>query len=123
MVVNHLQRPGLIQDVVSGVSTLRAWGRWYKRCIDCGMVAPDPPVLAGGLTKMTGHILNQKPDPLFKTQMIRTMLNIESHEVAVLEYHKHSLAEFETLAGPQVAKKTVRTAGAEVKAFATMPND
>ena len=33
------------------------------------MVAPDPSVLAGGLTKMIAHIRNQYPDPLFKTQM------------------------------------------------------
>ena len=36
---NHLQHPGVIQD--SGVSALRAWGRWHKRWIDCSMVAPD----------------------------------------------------------------------------------
>ena len=107
LVLNHLQNPNVVQDVVSGVSALRAWGRWHKRCIDCGMVAPDPTVLAGALTKMTNHILSQNPDPMFRTQMVRSMLHIETHpsEDAVQEYCKHLLAEFETMAGAQIAKK------------------
>ena len=40
LLLNHLQNPGVIQDVVSGVSALRARGRWHKGWIDCGMVAP-----------------------------------------------------------------------------------
>ena len=105
LVLNHLQNPNVVQDVVSGVSALRAWGRWHKRCIDCGMVAPDPTVLAGALTEMTNHILSQNPDPMFRTQMVRSMLHIETHpsEDAVQEYYKHLLAEFETMAGAQIA--------------------
>ena len=105
LVLNHLQNPNVVQDVVSGVSALRAWGRWHKRCVDCGMVAPDPTVLAGALTEMTNHILRQNPDPMFRTQMVRSMLHIETHpsEDAVQEYYKHLLAEFETMAGAQIA--------------------
>ena len=105
LVLNHLQHPSVVQDVVSGVAALRAWGRWHKRCIDCGMVAPDPTVLAGALTEMTNHILSQNPDPMFRTQMVRSMLHIETHpsEDAVQEYYKHLLAEFETMAGAQIA--------------------
>ena len=119
LVLNHLQNPSVVQDVVSGVAALRAWGRWHKRCIDCGMVAPDPTVLAGALTKMTNHILSQNPDPMFRTQMVRSMLHIETHpsEDAVQEYHKHLLAEFETMAGAQIAKKGGSGNNAALKAI------
>ena len=75
---------------------------------------------------MTAHILSQNPDPLFRTQMIRTMPNIESHptEVAVLEYHKHLLAEFETLAGAalRLPRRPFPSQVLKLR-FAAMPND
>ena len=42
----NLQEPAVAQDVTTGVGTLRSWGRWYRRCVDCGMRAPDntPPI-------------------------------------------------------------------------------
>ena len=44
LVLSNLQNPHVVQDAVSGVSALRAWGRWYQRCIDFGMSLPDPMV-------------------------------------------------------------------------------
>ena len=37
LVLSNLQNPHVVQDAASGVSALRAWGRWYQRCIDFGM--------------------------------------------------------------------------------------
>ena len=44
LVLSNLQNPHMGQDVASGVSALRAWGRWHQRCIDVGMNS-DPTVL------------------------------------------------------------------------------
>ena len=39
LVLEHLQNPAAVHDVASGVATLRGWGRWHTRCIDCGISA------------------------------------------------------------------------------------
>ena len=85
--LEHLQNPAVVHDVASGVASLRGWGRWHTRCFDCGMVAPDPSVLSNGLTKMTAQVLSHHPDPLLRTQMVRSALHVENHptEVAVME--------------------------------------
>ena len=49
LVLTNLQNPQEVQDAALGVLALRAWGRWYQRCVDCGMNLPDPMVLVGAL--------------------------------------------------------------------------
>ena len=107
LVLSNLQNPHVVQDAVSGVSALRAWGRWYQRCIDFGMSLPDPMVLVGGLTSMTKPVISKEPEVSWRTEMVKSALQLHGRppEEAVKSYHKHLLAEFETLAGAQVAKK------------------
>ena len=62
LVLSNLQKPHVVQDAASGVSALRAWGRWYQRCIDFGMSLPDPMVLVGGLTSMTKPVISKEPE-------------------------------------------------------------
>ena len=64
------------------------------------MVAPDPSVLPNGLTKMAAQVSNHHPDPLFRTQMVRSTLHVDNRptERAVMECHKR-------LGWAQVAKK------------------
>ena len=108
LVQKNLQDPPLIKDVVSGVTLLRAWGRWYRRCLECGMAVPDTSILARGLTNMSSSIIGKHQDVLFRTQCVRSALHIDLHPSGeeVLDYHKHLLAEFETLAGAIDVKKT-----------------
>ena len=107
LVFRNLQNPHVVQDAVAGVSALRAWGRWYQRCIDFGMSLPDPMVLVGGLTSMTKPVISKEPEASWRTEMVKSALQLHGRpsEEAVKSYHKHLLAEFETLAGAQVAKK------------------
>ena len=108
LVLSNLQQnTHVVQDAVSGVSALRAWGRWYQRCIDFGMSLPDPMVLAGGLTSMTKPVISKEPEVSWRTKMVKSALQLHGRpsEEAVKSCHKHLLAEFETLAGAQVAKK------------------
>ena len=107
LVLSNLQNPHVVQDAVAGVSALRAWGRWYQRCIDFGMSLPDPMVLVGGLTSMTKPVISKEPEVSWRTEMVKSALQLHGRpsEEAVKSYHKHLLAEFETLAGAQVAKK------------------
>ena len=104
----NLQDPPVIKDVVSGVTLLRAWGRWYRRCLECGMAVPDTSILARGLTNMSSNIIGKHQDVLFRTQYVRSALHIDLHPSGeeVLDYHKHLLAEFETLVGALDTKKT-----------------
>ena len=103
LVLSNLQNPHVVQDVASGVSALRAWGRWYQRCIDFGMSLPDPMVLVGGLTSMTKPVISKEPEVSWRTEMVKSALQLHGRpsEEAVKSYHKHLLAEFETLAGCQ----------------------
>ena len=107
LVLSNLQNPHVVQDAASGVPALRAWGRWYQRCIDFGMSLPDPMVLVGGLTSMTKPVISKEPEVSWRTEMVKSALQLHGRpsEEAVKSYHKHLLAEFETLAGAQVAKK------------------
>ena len=59
LVLTNLQNLSAVHDATSGVSALRAWGRWYQRCVDFGMNLPDPMVLVGALTAMTKPVISK----------------------------------------------------------------
>ena len=107
LILRNLHDPPPFKDVVAGVSLLRSWGRWHRRCLECGMVAPDPSILARGLTTVTSQHIARNPDVQFRTQVVRSALHIDLHPSGdeVLDYHKHLLAEFETMAGGVDPKK------------------
>ena len=101
LVLTNLQNPSAVHDATSGVSALRAWGRWYQRCVDFGMNLPDPMVLVGALTAMTKPVISKDVEVTWRTEMVKSALQLHARpsEEAVRSYHKHLLAEFETLAG------------------------
>ena len=86
---------------------MRAWGRWYQRCMDCGMNLPDPMVLVSALTSMTKPVLRREPEVTWRTELVKSTLQLHGRpsEEAVRSYHRHLLAEFETLAGATVPVK------------------
>ena len=107
LVLTNLQNPSAVHDATSGVSALRAWGRWYQRCVDFGMNLPDPMVLVGALTAMTKPVISKDVEVTRRTEMVKSALQLHARpsEEAVRSYHKHLLAEFETLAGASKPKK------------------
>ena len=107
LVLTNLQHPSAAHDAVSGVNALRAWGRWYQRCIDFGMNLPDPMVLVGALTAMTKPVISKDVEVTWRTEMVKSALQLHARpsEEAVRSYHKHLMAEFETLAGAAKPKK------------------
>ena len=107
LVLTNLQHPSPVHDAVSGVNALRAWGRWYQRCIDFGMNLPDPMVLVGALTAMTKPVISKDVEVTWRTEMVKSALQLHARpsEEAVRSYHKHLMAEFETLAGAAKPKK------------------
>ena len=70
LILRNLHDPPPFKDVVAGVSLLRSWGRWHRRCLECGMVAPDPSILARGLTTVTSQHIARNPDVQFRTQVV-----------------------------------------------------
>ena len=56
---------------------------------------------------MTKPVISKEPEVSWRTEMVKSALQLHGRpsEEAVKSYHKHLLAEFETLAGAQVAKK------------------
>ena len=107
LVLTNLQNPSAVHDATSGVSALRAWVRWYQRCVDFGMNLPDPMVLVGALTAMTKPVISKDVEVTWRTEMVKSALQLHARpsEEAVRSYHKHLLAEFETLAGASKPKK------------------
>ena len=107
LVLTNLQNPSAVHDATSGVSALRAWGRWYQRCVDFGMNLPDPMVLVEALTAMTKPVISKDVEVTWRTEMVKSALQLHARpsEEAVRSYHKHLLAEFETLAGASKPKK------------------
>ena len=79
---------------------LRAWPRWVQRCQDMGMAVPDGSVLAKGLTTLTTTTINQVPDAMFRTQLVRATLRIDQQPALsdVIKYQQHLQAEVENLA-------------------------
>ena len=56
---------------------------------------------------MTKPVISKEPEVSWRTEMVKSALQLHGRpsEEVVKSYHKHLLAEFETLAGAQVAKK------------------
>ena len=65
------------------------------------MNLPDPMVLVGALTRMTRSVISGNMEVSWRTEMVKSTLQLHARpsEEAVMSYHKHLLAEFETLAG------------------------
>ena len=71
--LSNLQHPTEVEDAASGVLALRAWGRWFQRCVDCGMNLPDPMVLVSALTSMTKPVLRGEPEVTWRTELVKSM--------------------------------------------------
>ena len=74
------------------------------------MSPPDSTILSKSLTTITSQVLAQHEEAKFRTFMLRSMLKMDAQPTssAVLEYHKHLLAEMEALAVSKAAGVSAR---------------
>ena len=72
------------------------------------MSPPDTTVLSQSLTTITSQVLAHNEEAQFRTFMLRAVLKMDAQptSTAVLEYHKHLLAECEALAMSKPAEAT-----------------
>ena len=99
-ILSNLQQPAQERDPQQAVSALRAWARWLRRCRDLGVAAPDPSLLARGLTSMTRLVLERDQEVSFRTSLVRSDLLVDTKPTydTVEQYYHHLLAECEAMA-------------------------
>eukprot|EP00439_Symbiodinium_sp_Y106_P081273 s340_g20.t1 len=113
-ILQNLQQPGEEKDPQQAVTALRAWARWLRRCRDLGVSAPDPSLLARGLTSMTRLVLEREQEVNFRTSLVRSNLLVDtkpSYET-VEQYYHHLLAECEAMAASTQPSSTTSTGAA-----------
>ena len=98
--LHKIESPEPVQGPQEAVEGLRLWLRTYNRAGDLSLVVPDPSILLKSLDAMVKKPLNDSPEILFRMQMLRYHLKIDSNPTAdgVLAVHKAYLAEFEQIA-------------------------
>ena len=99
LILRNLNEPVAAKDAASAVKLLWDWIRWHNRCVDCNMALPDTTVLSQSFTTITSQVLANNEEAKFRTFMLRAMLKLDAQPTpsAILEYHKHLLAEAEAL--------------------------
>ena len=70
-----------------------------KRAQDLGLQVPDPSILLKGLDSAARQMLDKSPEVVFRSNMMRFSLDLDSNPSldSILRYHGHLLAEFEQL--------------------------
>ncbi|CAE7830743.1 TY5A [Symbiodinium sp. CCMP2592] len=110
-ILQNLQQPGEEKDPHQAVAALRAWARWLRRCRDLGVSAPDPSLLARGLTSMTRSVLERDQEVSFRTSLVRSNLLVDTKPSydSVDQYYHHLLAECEAMAVSSQTSGTTST--------------
>ncbi|CAE7741106.1 Ppp5c [Symbiodinium sp. CCMP2592] len=99
-VLKALESPGNATNPMELVECLRKWARWLKRAQDLGLQVPDPSILLKGLDQSAKAQLERHSEVMFRTNMLRYSLELDSTPVlgAVVKYHSHLLGELEQIA-------------------------
>ena len=99
-ILQNLQSPNPECEAGKAVTSLRTWSRWLRRCRDLGVQAPDPSLLARGLTRMLQAVMERNQDASFRTSLVKSTLQIDTNPSydKVESYFKHLMAECEALA-------------------------
>ena len=99
-ILQNLQSPSPESEAGQAVTALRTWSRWLRRCTDLGVQAPDPSLLARGLTRMVQAVMEKNQDASFRTWLVKSTLQIDTNPSydKVDSYYKHLMAECEALA-------------------------
>ena len=99
-ILQSLQQPEPEVTAAKAAKSLRAWARWLRRCKELGVSAPDPSLLARGLSTITKAVLEKEPEANFRTSLVRSHLSVDTTPSfeSVEKYYHHLLAECESLA-------------------------
>ena len=99
-ILQNLQAPTAESEAAKAVSSLRAWSKWLRPCRELHIQAPDPSLLARGLTNMVRAVLDKSQDATFRTSLVKSTLQIDTNPSydKVDSYFKHLMAEREALA-------------------------
>ena len=77
-ILSNLQNPPEESEPQKAVEALRAWDRWLRRCRELSLATPDPTILSKGLTKMVRKIVEQNADMGFRTNLIKSTLQVDT---------------------------------------------
>ncbi|CAE7327876.1 RE1 [Symbiodinium sp. CCMP2592] len=99
-VLRALEMPAVANSPMELVEALRKWARWLKRAQDLGLQVPDASILLRGLDNASKLQLERHGEVMFRTNMLRFGLELDSSPTvaSVEKLHHHLLAEFEQLA-------------------------
>ncbi|CAE7564255.1 unnamed protein product [Symbiodinium sp. CCMP2456] len=99
-ILQSLQQPEAEHTPQRAVKSLRSWSRWLRRCRELGVSAPDPSLLARGLSSITKNVLEKDAEASFRTSLVKSHLLIDTQPSidSVEKYYHHLLAECETMA-------------------------
>ena len=78
-ILQNLQSPNPECEAGKAVTSLRTWSRWLRRCRDLGVQAPDPSLLARGLTRMVQAVMERNQDASFRTSLVKSTLQIDTN--------------------------------------------
>ena len=98
-ILQNLQSPAPESEAGKAVKALRSWSRWLRRCGELGVQAPDPSLLARGLTNMVRAVLEKNQEATFRTSLVKSTLQIETNPSydKIDSYFKHLMAECEAM--------------------------
>ena len=98
--LQSLQQPEAAASPQQAVESLRAWARWLRRCRELNVTAPDPSLLARGLSTITKSVIERDSEVSFRTSWVRSTLLVDTTPSydSVEKYYHHLLAECESLA-------------------------
>ena len=114
MILSQLQSPPKHSDPGKAAEALRAWLRWLQRADDVSLAKPDPNILARGLTAMTAEILQNNPEAMFRTSLVKSTLQVDTVPTmtSVLEFHRHLTSAMEVLqTSPRKTRKADEIGG------------
>ena len=105
VVLKRLHSTTPAKSALEAQQVLRNWARWEARAREIGLVLPDPSILARALTSVLSPIMSANQDLAFKLNVARQALRLDQNPSLerVLTYHRHALAEIDSLVTNQGA--------------------
>ncbi|OLP98027.1 Retrovirus-related Pol polyprotein from transposon TNT 1-94 [Symbiodinium microadriaticum] len=116
-ILANLQSPPEEGEPQKVVEALRAWDRWLRRCKELSLATPDPTILSQGLSKMVRKVMEQNVDMGFRTNLVRSTLQIDTRPSysSIDTYYKHLMAECEALAVASASLATTTSTATPIK--------
>ena len=99
VILKRLHAPQQAKSPAEAQQILRNWARWEARAREIGLILPDPSILVRALTAVMSQIMATNQDLAFKMNVARQALRLEQSPTLdkVMAYHRHALAEVDSL--------------------------